>query len=143
LKINCRPIWSPFLDQGWNGKGAKIRKLSEDKIGRNFVGGRNWRTTFLSAQLAWFFFPFICNFLFGFHVSLTWMESCRPRFYCLILKGAAVASWSQLWKERKEAHHPLTWKEITADHRIRIKYSGFLFFAHPRLQPRINIIFNS
>jgi hypothetical protein len=32
-----------------------------------------------------------------------------------------------LWKERKESHHPLTWKEITADHRIRIKYSGFLF----------------
>jgi hypothetical protein len=32
-----------------------------------------------------------------------------------------------LWKKRKEPHHPLTWKEITTDHRIRIKYSGFLF----------------
>ena len=31
----------PFLDQGSNGKGAKIRKLTEDKIGRNFAGGRN------------------------------------------------------------------------------------------------------
>jgi len=32
-----------------------------------------------------------------------------------------------LWKERKEPHRPLTWKEITTDHIIRIKYSGFLF----------------
>jgi hypothetical protein len=29
------------LDQGPNGKGAKIRKLIEDKIKRNFARGRN------------------------------------------------------------------------------------------------------
>jgi hypothetical protein len=29
------------LDQGPNGKGAKIRKLIEDKIIRNFAEGRN------------------------------------------------------------------------------------------------------
>jgi hypothetical protein len=31
----------PFLDRGPNGKGAKIRKLIEDKIRRNFAEGRN------------------------------------------------------------------------------------------------------
>jgi hypothetical protein len=31
----------PFLDQGPNGKDAKIRKLIEDKIRRNFAEGRN------------------------------------------------------------------------------------------------------
>jgi len=31
----------PFLDQEPNEKGAKIRKLIEDKIRRNFAGGRN------------------------------------------------------------------------------------------------------
>jgi len=37
LKANLKP----FLDQGPNGKGAKIRKLREEKIGRNFAGGKN------------------------------------------------------------------------------------------------------
>jgi len=114
---NCKmlKVWRPiagqfeaiFLDQWPNGKGAKIKKLIEDKIRRNFVGERNWRTTFLSAQLSWFFFSFIYNFLFGFHVSLAWLERCKPCFYCLISKGAAGASWSQLWKERKELYHSL------------------------------------
>jgi hypothetical protein len=35
-----------------------------------------------------------------------WMESCRPRFYWFISKETAGASWSQLWKERKELYHP-------------------------------------
>ena len=34
LKTKCRPIWSPFLDQGPKGKDVKIRKLIEDKIRR-------------------------------------------------------------------------------------------------------------
>jgi hypothetical protein len=47
---------------------------------------------------------------------------CKPRFYCLISKGAAGSM-----EGKKRMHHPLTRKEITDDHRIRIKYSGFLF----------------
>jgi hypothetical protein len=73
----------------------------------------------------------------------SFLLSANHVFFCLISKETTGASWSQLWKDEKESHHPLTWKEIVDDHRIRIKYSGFLFFAHPRLQLRINVIFVS
>jgi hypothetical protein len=42
-------------------------------------------------------------------------------FLLLISKGAAGPM------EGKKPHHPLTRKEISADHKIRIKHSGFLF----------------
>jgi len=134
LKTNCRPIWSPFLDQGPNGKGVKIRELIEDKIRRNFAGWRNWRAGIRSEKENNASPSAILSFLFLCTATLVifFPFICKPRFYCLILKGVAGASWSQLWKERKESHHPLTWKEITADHRIRIKYSGFLFFLLTR-----------
>jgi hypothetical protein len=56
-----------------------------------------------------------------------------------------LASWSRLWKERKEPHHPLkkNWKEIRYDHKIRIKIFWFPISAHPRLHPRVNVIFVS
>ena len=73
------------------------------------------------SYLGWFL-PFICNFLFGFHVSLAWLESYRPCFFCLSSKEIAGASWSQLWKEKKGVTPSSNdWKEITYDHRIRIK----------------------
>jgi len=91
------------LDQGPKGKDVKIRKLIEDKIRRKKLKNH----VFFLHNYPGFFFPFICNFLFGFHVSFAGLESCRPRFYCLISKETAGASWSQLWKERKELYHPL------------------------------------
>jgi hypothetical protein len=91
------------LDQGPNGKGAKMGKVIEDKIRRKKLKNH----VFFLHSCPDFSFPLSAIFLFGFHVSLARLESCRPRFHCLISKETAGASWSQLWKERKELYNPL------------------------------------
>jgi len=54
------------------------------------------------------FFPFFpLQISCWFPCLSCWLESCRPRFYWFISKETAGASWSQLWKERKELYHPL------------------------------------
>jgi hypothetical protein len=71
----------------------------------------------------------LISFLFSLQIPAVFPLASR-----LIFRAAYhvfIASFQReqlaLWKERKEPHHPLTRKEITADHKIRIKYSGFLF----------------
>jgi len=59
-------------------------------------------------------------------LSLEW----RAAYHVFIasFQREQLASWSQLWKERKEPYHPLkNWKEIRYDHKIRFKIFGFLF----------------
>jgi hypothetical protein len=64
--------------------------------------------------------------LYFFSAQLPWLST-----FLLSANHVFIASFLReqlaLWKERKEPHHPLTRKEITADHRIKIKYSSFLF----------------
>ena len=73
-------------------------------------------------------FFFLYKFLLFSFIITPDFWSCRPHFYCLSSKETTGASWSQLWKERKESHHPLKyWKEITDDRESESKYFGFLF----------------
>jgi len=66
------------------------------------------------------FFPFfLCCFPFSSHLIF----GDEDHVFVASFQREQLA----LWKERKEPHHPLTRKEITADHKIRIKHSGFLF----------------
>ena len=88
---HLQAILKPSFDQGPNGKGVKIGKLIEDKIRR-----KKLKNHFFFCTATPVFFPFIYNFLFGFHVSLAGLESYRPRFHCLISKETAGASSSQL-----------------------------------------------
>jgi len=62
------------------------------------------------------FFPFSLHSYLGYLLSFYLQTTF---FFCFISKETAGASWSQLWKDKKESHHPLTWKEIADDHRIR------------------------
>jgi hypothetical protein len=75
-------------------------------------------------------------------LSLEWRAA--DHVFIASFQREQLASWSQLWKERKELHHPLKyWKEIRYDHKIRIKIFWFPISAHPRLHLRVNVIFVS
>ena len=102
LKTKCRPIWSPFLDQGPNGKGVKIRKLIEDKIRRKKLKNHVFFCTAIPI-----FLSFYMQCPVWFPCFSCWIGELQTTFLLPHSKETAGASWSQLWKERKELYHPL------------------------------------
>ena len=120
-----------FVDQGLNRNVLNWRiELKKDiESWRGGLDHNKWqdfyhtnkenRTTLQLHPPSDFFPLFLCCFPFSSRLIF----GAEDHVFVASFQRKQLA----LWKERKEPHHPLTRKEITADHKIRIKHYGFLF----------------
>ena len=124
MKTNYRPIWSPLLDLGPNGKDAKIRKLIEDKIRRKKL--KNHVFFFCTAIPV--YLSFYLQFPVWFPCFSCWIRELQTMFLLPHFKGNSRCLMVPTMEGKKGVIPPFDQWKLSAENQNRNQNISFFFF---------------